>query len=182
MLLGKLLEPGGIFIYTAFDGKKVFDLLKNETSWDKYESEKLLYSIKKKYNTDEFTGINQKIDVLLPFSDGKYYTENLINTDILNEELTRKKIRLIERKSFGEYLESFSECKEKLYNQLTDVDKEYVSLYHVYIYRKDPIKELKVKTPVSKFKLNREYHEHEIVKGETKTEKINRLKQKWESL
>ena len=59
---------------------------------------------------------------------------------------------------------------------------EYVSLYHIYIYRKKSNRKMKVDTSISKFKLNREYHEHEIIKDESKSERINRLKEKWKAL
>lgn len=137
-LLNKLLSPGGIFIFTAFNGQKIFDLLKNASQWDKYDDNgKLIYSIKKKYRTNEFTGTSQKIDVLLPFSNGKYYTENLINISLLNSELEKKKIRLIADDSFDIYLSKFVNEKSYYSSQLTDNDKEYISLYHFYVYHKD---------------------------------------------
>lgn len=135
-LLNKLLAPGGIFIFTAFNGQKIFNLLEHITEWHKYDaSGNLIYSIKKKYNDNSFTGHNQNIDVLLPFSDGKYYTESLINTDILNAELEKKKIDLIAESSFYIYLEKFGIDKPH-FNKLTDGDIEFISLYNFYVYHK----------------------------------------------
>ena len=71
----------------------------------------------------------------MPFSNGQYYTENLINIQLLNKTLLSKKIKLIKSGSFDSYLQEFSDEKNKLYKQLTNVDKEYVSLYSFYIYR-----------------------------------------------
>jgi hypothetical protein len=135
-LLNKFLEPGGIFICTTFDGKKIFDLLKEQNSWDRYRDGKLLYSIKKNYTSCEFTGLNQKIDVLLPFSNGEYYSEYLINDDILENELLKKKISLVNSDSFDIYLNKFKICKPKFYNLLMDIDIEFISLYKFYIFHK----------------------------------------------
>lgn len=144
-MLNKLLAPGGIFIFTAFNGEKIFNMLASHANesgeWNKYDSGgKLLYSIKKKYTDDVFTGSNQKIDVLLPFTNGEYYTENLINTTTLTDTLKKKKINLIADDSFNIYLSKFAIDKGRYYSTLTDDDKEYCSLYHFYIYHKQVTK------------------------------------------
>lgn len=134
-LLNKLLEPGGVFIFTSFNGQKIFNLLENG-NWERKNGNKLMYSIKKKYISTEFTGINQKIDVLLPFSNGEYYTEYLINIELLNEELEKKKIILVSECSFDIYLKNFKQNKPHFYNSLTKNDIEFISLYNFYIYKK----------------------------------------------
>jgi hypothetical protein len=138
-LLNRFLAPGGIFIATAFDGKKIFDLLKENNSWDRYKNGKLLYSIKKKYTSSNFTGLNQKIDVLLPFSNGEYYSEYLINSDILENELLKKKISLVNSDSFNIYMNEFKTHNSKFYNLLIDIDIEFISLYKFYIFHKSNV-------------------------------------------
>jgi SAM-dependent methyltransferase len=138
--LNKILATDGIFIFTSFNGEKIFKLLElnanSDGIWNKYNNAgKLLYSIKKKYK-GVFTGSNQQIGVLLPFTDGEYYTENLININVLNAQLEKKKIKLIANESFETYLDKFSVNKTNFYKQLNDIDKEYISLYHFYIYKK----------------------------------------------
>jgi hypothetical protein len=132
-LLNNLLDSGGIFIYTAFDGKKVFDLLKETPQWFSPDNK---YSIKKLYTDTTFTGINQQISVLLPFSNGEYYTENLINTEIFADELSKKKISLNIEDSFDTYLDQFQKNKESFYNELNTSDKEFISLYSFHICHK----------------------------------------------
>ena len=144
-MLNKILAPGGIFIFTAFNGEKVFNLLAEHADengvWNKYNADaKLVFSIKKKYAGDLFTGSNQKIDVLLPFTNGEYYTENLINTNMLNSQLEKKKINLIAADSFDIYLKRFQVEKSHFYDRLDDLEKEYISLYHFYVYHKQPLK------------------------------------------
>ena len=136
-LLHKLMNYGSIFIFTAFNGRKVFNKLKNsDEPYERRVDNKLIYSIKKKYTETEFTGINQKIDVLLPFSDGNYYTEYLINDDLLSEELAKKKIILINEDSFDIYLDKFKENKPHFHKSLTEIDREFISLYSFYIFHK----------------------------------------------
>jgi hypothetical protein len=135
-LLNKLLDSGGIFIFTAFNGKKIFDLLKDSDEWNKYNGDKLLYSIKKKYTGETFTGTNQKIDVLLPFSNGEYYSEYLINDNLLESELAKKKINLINKDSFDIYLDKFKDYNQQFFTSLTGIDKEFISLYSFYIFHK----------------------------------------------
>jgi len=140
-LLNKLLEPGGIFIFTAFDGLKIFKLLQEKSDengeWNKYdENGALIYSIRKKYKTDMFTGSCQNIEVLLPFTGGKYYTEGLINIENLKQEMSKKKINLVAEDSFGIYLTKFDTDKPYFSKKLSELDKEYASLYNFYIFHK----------------------------------------------
>lgn len=135
-LLNKLLEPGGIFIFTAFNGQKIFNLLKDTDVWERRINGKLIYSIKKKYTENDFTGFNQKIDVLLPFSNGQYYTEYLINDTLLVEELNKKKITLVNKDSFDIYLDKFKQVKPYFHKSLTQMDNEFISLYSFYIFHK----------------------------------------------
>lgn len=142
--LNKILAPDGVFIFTAFSSEKVFNILESHSdetnTWNKYDTNgKLIYSIRKKYR-GVFTGSDQQIDVLLPFTNGEYYTENLININVLNSQLEKKKISLISSDSFVSYINTFRESKSHFYEQLTEIDKEYLSLYHFYVYRKQPIK------------------------------------------
>jgi hypothetical protein len=136
-LIGGLLESGGIFIFTTFNGRKIFDLLNNALGiYEKHHGDKLIYSIKRLYNDTEFTGINQQIEVLLPFSNGQYYKEYLVNTDLFAEELLKKKITLNIEDSFSVYLDKFKDSKPHFHNKLLENDVEFISLYSFYICNK----------------------------------------------
>lgn len=135
-LIGNLLKPGGVFIFTAFNGQKVFDLLEsNNGEWNYKDGDKLIYSIKKKY-TGGFTGTNQKIDVLLPFSNNQYYTEYLINIAYLTNEFEKKKFTLINDDTFNIYLNNFEKLKPYFYKEMTNGDKEFTGLYSFYVFHK----------------------------------------------
>jgi len=118
----------GRFIFTAFDGQAVFDLLdKNKGVWKSKTDKK--YEIRKKYKEKKFKNYGQQIDVLLPFSSGGFYTEYLVNISYIQQIFCVNNMTLVRNESFSTY---FDNKKNKLQNKLDDDDKTYISLYHVY--------------------------------------------------
>ena len=133
--LDSILAADGLFIFTAFNKDSVLNLFNESTEWNRYgspDSKKPVYSIKNKTKRTKL-----QIEVLLPFSNGEYYNEVLINTTILNDQLAKKKIRLIKTGGFDTYLESFAIHKNHFHKELRDIDIEFISLYQYYIYKKD---------------------------------------------
>jgi SAM-dependent methyltransferase len=138
-MLDAFLAPGGVFIFTAFAGQNIFDLIGEKSEWNSYIDEskqELKYSIKKLYKSTTFTGSNQKIDVLLPFSNGTYYPENLINISNFKQECKKKRITMLASNSFQSYLDKFKTEKPQFYKQMDSSDVKYVSLYNYYIFHK----------------------------------------------
>jgi len=136
-LVDKLLAPKGRFIFTTFDGEKIFKLLdENDGKWDQYEGEKLKYSIHKDYMSVDFTGNNQKIKVLQPFSEDTYYTEYLVNHELLQKEFKKKGIQQEVFESFDIHQEEFKHHNKEVAKQLSDLDKQYSSLYTISSYYK----------------------------------------------
>lgn len=123
------LKPGGRFIFTAFDGKKVLNLLEeNKGEWKSSTPNK--FHIKKKYTQTTIQPIGQKIDVLLPFSNDQYYTEYLVNIDYLSREYAKYGLTLETNMSFGDYQAKY---KPRGDNKIMDADDLlYTSLYHYY--------------------------------------------------
>jgi SAM-dependent methyltransferase len=128
-LVHTLLKPGGSFFFTAFDGEKIFDLLKTTDTWDLREGEVLKYSIKKNYSSEALEPCGQSVGVLLPFSGGKLYNEYLVNYKFLIEEFTTYGFKLDKYESFGKYLPKFKSESIKNYNNLSEQDIKYLSLY-----------------------------------------------------
>lgn len=137
-LVNSLLKPGGVFIFTCFNGVKIFNLLKNvkyEESWDlKDDIEQkpyLKYSIKKLYEQtdDEKLGFGKKISVIHPFSAGKYYEENILNIDLVLDSFKDKGFILRQNGSFIDWLSKFKRFNNKLFESLTKNDILYSSLY-----------------------------------------------------
>lgn len=136
-LMNYYLVQSGRVLITCFNGDSVMKLLGDLESWDGYENDKLKYSIKKKYNSTELLDLNQAIDVLLPFSGGNYYTEFLVNINYLNSLYEENGFKLIETNSFSTFLDKFKKNNSKVYDQLSELDKQYVSLYDYIIYEKN---------------------------------------------
>jgi hypothetical protein len=125
------LKPGGRFVFTAFDGEAITDLLKlNKGEWNSSMPGK--FSIKKSYAGDALLPIGQKIKVLLPFSKGEYYDEYLINITYIETEFKKVGLSLETNQSFGEFLPGYKGA-----NQLDTDDKTYTSLYHYYSFYKN---------------------------------------------
>jgi hypothetical protein len=135
-LITHFLAPGGRFMYTAFDGKTVFDLLKPTGKWEVHEGEAVKYSIVKDYRSDQLTSTNQKIKVRLPFSGGEYYTEYLVNNKYLEGAFKKAGMRREAFDSFAVFLKEYAKKAPAKYAQLTDDDKKFVSLYYFVSYFK----------------------------------------------
>lgn len=135
-----MLKPEGTFIMTAFDGKAVHDkLVAHKGKYETKVDSTVKYSIKANYKTsrvdvDNLTG--ESIDVLLPFSDGDYYTEYLVEANTLEEEFKAMGFTRYLYKSFSSFMDGFDNNK----NKLSDDDKTYVGLYYVTGFKKNPAK------------------------------------------
>lgn len=130
-LVSSLLKPGGIFIFTCFDGQRIFELLRGiETgkSWD-LRDETLKYSIKKLYKSKVLTNFGQKIGVIHPFSKGEYYEENIVNIDHVIKMFERHGFVRLQYSSFGDWHAKFNSSNPKMANKMTKDDKLYSSLY-----------------------------------------------------
>lgn len=136
-LLNHYLKPNGRFLFTCFNGEKIFKLLKETNEWNSYENNNLKYSIKKLYKSESFSNFGQKIDVLLPFSKDTYYTEYLVNlehvTNIFNSNNFTTEVSL----PFDSLLDEFREQNYKEFENLSESDKDYISLYQFVIIKKN---------------------------------------------
>lgn len=134
-LLDYYLKPNGRFIFTCFNGNKVFKLLENSDEWNLYENDYLKYSIKKLYSNNSIMQTGQQIDVLLPFSNKKYYTEYLINQDYISSVFNDNNFTEEISDSFSCLLDNFK--NNNLYSSLSSQDKEFIDLYQYTIFKKN---------------------------------------------
>ena len=131
------LAPGGKFIFTAFDGRTVFDLLAaNRGKWEVRNGEVVKYSIKKDYKSKQMTPTKQKIKVMLPFSKGEYYSEYLVNNTYLEKMFKKVNMARESFDSFATFLQEYASDSPKKFAKLTADDKQFVSLYHFVSYFK----------------------------------------------
>lgn len=123
-LVSNILIQGGVFVYTDLNGKNVYNLIKNE-DWEYKEDTILKYSIRKKFKPNEEFTFGQKINIILPFSNGEHYEECLVNNDKIHDEFKKAK--------FGSAQEvMFSDIKA----ELSPEDRKFVNLYSGAIIRK----------------------------------------------
>lgn len=123
LFCSKMLKSGGIVILTCFFGEKIHEL---PAEWDIYQDNVLKYSIKKEYVGDTL-GVGQKIGVKMPFSNGEYYSENMVNTTVLINEYKKFGFTLKSKKSLISYMDDFKSRNHSTI--LTDDDKKYIDLY-----------------------------------------------------
>ena len=144
------LRIGGYFFGTTFDGKVIFDKLKNNNeiigSYNENESN-ILYKIEKKYDNKDFLKYGQKIDFTFKNISSEPISEYLVNFDylvnVLKEDYDMVLLDNIELKSIG--LEKSIDSFEYLYNKsdnenksfkLQDVEKDLVFKYHYFVFKK----------------------------------------------
>jgi len=127
------LKPGGRFVFTAFNGQAVFDLLnENNGEWMALPR----YSIKSAYKNNQLIHAGQKIQVLLPFSREEYYDEYLVNIEFLEKEFAKYNMTLENSRGYAEWLDDYKTVNARGYNDLDDIDKKYIGLYHAYYFYK----------------------------------------------
>lgn len=136
-ILNHYLKPNGRFLFTCFNGEKIFKLLKETNEWNSYENNNIKYSIKKLFKSESLTNFGQKIDVLLPFSKDTYYTEYLVNIDHVSNIFNNNNFTVEVSLSFDILLDEFREKNYKEFANLSDSDKEYISLYQFVIVKKN---------------------------------------------
>jgi SAM-dependent methyltransferase len=130
------LKPGGRFIFTAFDGQSVVDLLKKHGGeWSSKIQDK--FNIKKEYDNDLIQPIGQKIQVLLPFNKNKYYAEYIVNIAYIEKEFAKYGIVLETNRGFNEYIDEYKNINSRNYNSMDADDMLYTSLYHYYGFYKN---------------------------------------------
>ena len=89
-LFSNLLEKNGRVLIICLDGEMLFNRI-NNSKCDYGDGQR--YSFRKMYESAEFTGCNQKIEVKLPFSDN-YYSEYLVNISQLIDTFKKFKIEI----------------------------------------------------------------------------------------
>ena len=75
--------------------------------------------------------------ILLPFSNGEYYREYLVNTTFFISEFTRRGFRLVTLKSFDKYEDDFAARNPEKSLQLSADDKKYLWLYGEMVFMRE---------------------------------------------
>ena len=123
-------------VITCLCGESVFNKLKDTNSWILREDEVIKYRIDKLYTENVKTEAGQKISLLLPFSKGKMYEEYLVNTTVFINTMKEFNFKLVYKKSYSDFLEGFSVNRQKVFRQLTKVDKLWNSMYITMVFKR----------------------------------------------
>jgi hypothetical protein len=131
--VAKLLKPGGMFIFTTMDGKKVHEQLRDVKSgsmWTLVEDDMTKYAIRKEFSGD-LAKYGQKISVKLPFSN-EMYEEPLCNIDYVISVCEKHGFSMEIYSSMDTYLDKFKKADRGLYDKLTHNDITYNS-FHAFV-------------------------------------------------
>jgi SAM-dependent methyltransferase len=134
-LVDSLLRPGGVFIFTCFDGARVFKLLRDVKPGQTWGDDK--YSIRKDYSDDIFSGFGQKIGVVHPFSGGEHYVENLVDTQAVIHKFHERGYDVRQNASFANWFSKFRMFNPQMALAMDSSDITYCGLYqYVSLWKK----------------------------------------------
>jgi ASC-1-like (ASCH) protein len=136
MVIALLNKDDGTFMFTCFNGKAVHNMLhkkKEGDSIDFIDNEITKFSIKRMYTSNQLMQTAQKIGVVLPFSNHKYYEEYLVNIDNLLSKFRNNGFKVSLNKSFESWLETYETNNPRGFAKMTDNDKKFVSLYQAVV-------------------------------------------------
>lgn len=133
--VAKMLKPQGLFMFTTFDGARVFNLLSDISTNEVYnfmENDRAKYALKKLYWSDKLAATGQLISVKLPFA------ETMVDEPLANIEAIvtmAKKLGFAQEYvgGFAEWKTAFGQLKSELVRQLTDVDRKYIALHTIVV-------------------------------------------------
>lgn len=128
------VKVGGQVILTVLQGEAVHALFEAEGvaeggDWSVYENDVRKYSIRRLYSSDRLEAAGQRIGVLLPFSEGQYYEEYLVNTEALAAEFTGRGFSVSVRASVARSIPDFEARNRAVADLLTPGDRQYLALY-----------------------------------------------------
>lgn len=138
MLVDRLLEVGGHFIFTSYNGARIFDLLGDKEQVDFMEGTNVKYSIKRDYKpTGGFKNFGQEIKPLLGCAGGMYVSEYLVNIAYLVRMFARRGFKLVAQVRFDSMLSTYSIDNIENYDKLDDADHEHLGLYDYIVLQKE---------------------------------------------
>lgn len=138
--VSNLIKINGQLVITCFFGEAIFKLLDNleeNQTWTVYEHEVVKYSIRKMYSSKKLEQMGQKIGVVLPFSNGEYYEEYIVNIDHLTKELKKYGFSLLSKNSVSDIISDFTLKNPSVASSLTKDDLLYLSLYGELVFQKN---------------------------------------------
>ena len=150
-LIYRLLKPKGRFIFTILDGSRVHDLLekkengtdtniKKGESLDFYDEEILKYSIRRKYSSNKLSNHKNMIELILPFTNGEYYPECLVDVEALITQFEKNGFEREQYSSFKKMEDNFKKHKPEDFANMSPADWAFIKLYSYVSLVKSPKK------------------------------------------
>ena len=128
-IISSNLKKDGIFMMTGYDGKIIFNLLKNK-DYIEYKYKNIIFAkIIKKYNDKSFKNYGQMINVYVE-KIGIPQDEYLINFDYLTKEFKKNNILIMEENNFKNKLNGYNK-------DLTQDEINYIELHKYIVYKKN---------------------------------------------
>ena len=95
------------------------------------------YSLKRLYGADTLEPAGQRIGVLLPFSEGRYYEEFLVNTKAVAAEFAARGFSLVASTSAASSIPDFEARNRAVAALLTEGDRRWLALYGELVFQRD---------------------------------------------
>lgn len=142
----KFLKKDGFLLVTTFDAKSVHDSFNETGNITEYYTnnignKEILYDIQKKYTSDNIKQLGLPINVLMSWISDEYYTEYLVESNMLIKELKEKaNLELVETNMFGSFYEMNREflVNSTKYESINETNK-WFSKTRLYYNAKDEL-------------------------------------------
>lgn len=138
----KYLKNGGYFMFSTFDGQKVFDfLVGNNVGYNEeykfFSGEDLLFVIKRMFKSNKFAGYGQQIGIYIDRI-GSYIPEFLVNIDYVVNEFTKdSEFKLLENTSFSQWHPIYNKrMKNKPKAKMSDAECQFSFMYNYVVLQK----------------------------------------------
>ena len=138
-IVATLVQPGGRFMCTAFNGARLFELLRNHAvgeSWQASEPDgDVKYEVRRDFTESTLLPHGQRIAVRLPFSRGELYPEWLCNFDYVIESFREHGFVVELHTSFADHA-TIGLHRADAWQACSDADKHWVGMCDVLVMRK----------------------------------------------
>jgi hypothetical protein len=136
MLVDYITAKNGFFIFTCYNGRRVFDLLSDTGKFQSFDGDALKYSIIRSYNASAFEKTGLQIHTLLGFTGGEHRMEYLVNIEYVLELFKGRGFKLVKHNAFSEHLEEYSVENLDKYDSLSEADVGHVGLFDYVVLQK----------------------------------------------
>ena len=142
-LAAAVVRPGGRVALTVLRGEAVHAAFTAGRvpfggTWDAFENGARKYSLKRLYAADTLEAAGQRVGVLLPFSDGRYYEEFLVNTTALAAEFAARGFAAVPAAAtVADAVGDFTARNRPVAATLTPGDLTWLALYGELVFRRE---------------------------------------------